>query len=175
MLKTSTPILVATILSLSFMGAVPADAAQGFARCGGNNFIGGPSSTQMQITRLTLRNFDAMQPITINRLVVYNAHGVVLWDSMVSGLPAFTNGILGPANNILGPHQSSTLFSENFLPFLAETDRPLQTFVTWSSISPALPLGVNSVVVVRGRDPATGAQLEERARSGGACEQILRP
>jgi hypothetical protein len=175
MLKTSPFILAATMLSLSLAGPAPAGAAQGFARCGGNNFIGGPSNTEMQITRLTLRNFDAMQPITVTRLVIYNAQGVTLWDSMVSGLPAFGNGILGPANNVLGPHQSSTLFSETFLPFLAQNDRPLQTMVTWSSLSPALPLGVNSQVVVRERDPVTGASLEERSRAGGDCEQILRP
>ncbi|MGH8640717.1 MAG: hypothetical protein ACRET6_03340 [Burkholderiales bacterium] len=175
MLKTRASILAATIFSLSFAGATPVDAAQGVARCGGNNFIGGPSNTEMQITRLALRNFNAMQPITINRLVVYNAPGLIIFDSDVSGLPAFTNGILGPANSILGPHQSSVLNSENFLPFLPQTDRPLQTFVTWSSMGPALPLGVNLAVVVRQRDPVTGAQLEERTRAGGDCEQIMRP
>ncbi len=180
MLKTSATIFVATIFSLSFVGATPADAKekekarQGFVRCEGNNFLS-LSNTQEQTTNLGLRNFDGMRPITITGLRIYNALGALIYDSAVSGLPAFNNGILGPGNNTLSPYQSSILSFDAFLPYLAQSDRPIQIFVTWSSPVPVLPLGVNSTIVVRERNPVSGNVMPERSRHSNPCEAILVP
>jgi hypothetical protein len=175
MLKTRASILAATIFSLSFTGATPADAAQGFLRCGGNNFVRGTNNTEVNTGSITFRNFNATQPITITRLVIYNAPGVIIFDSAVSGLPAFANGLLGPADNTLDAHQTSNVFYDSFLPFQAQNDRPLQTLIQWTSSVPVLPLGVTMQQVVRERDPVTGNHLAERSRTGINCEAILTP
>lgn len=179
MLKTSTTVLAATMFSLSFVTATPADAQQtarqGFLRCGGNNFIRGTNNTEVGTTSLTFRNFNAVQPITIARLRIYNAPGVLIFDSAVSGLPAFGNGLLGPVDNMLNGFQTSNVFYDSFLPYQAQNDRPLQTFITWTSPVPVLPLGVGMQQVVRERDPATGSHLAERSRTGLNCEAILQP
>lgn len=176
MLKTSAYILVATILSLGFVGAMPADAAEtarkGLVRCGANNFLR-MAGAEVQTTSLTLRNFDTAQPITITRLRVYNALGSVIYDSAASLLPVFSNGLLGPGDNTLNPHQTSSVFFDSFLSFLPQTDRPLQLIVEWSSVNAAVPLHVGSTTVVRERDLFTGFHLVERSRTGGSCESIL--
>ena len=174
MLKTRASILAATIFSLGFVGATPADAAQGFLRCGGNNFTRA-SNTEVNTTSLTFRNFNAAQPITITRLIIYNAPGVIIFDSAVAGLPAFTNGLLGPADNMLGAHQTSNVFYDSFLPFQPQNERPLQTLIQWTSAVPVLALGVGMQQVVRERDPVTGSHLAERSRTGISCEAIVAP
>jgi hypothetical protein len=179
MSKTIAHIFVAAIFSWSFMGGTTANAAdrasQGLVRCGGNNFLRA-SNTEVHQTNYTLRNFDPAQPIVINGLRVFNATGAIIYDSAVSGLPPALNGLIGPANNTLNPHQSTVILtSSNFLPFLAPTDRPIQLLLAWSSASPAVPLDVRAIFIVRERDPATGDEGAERARNGGKCESILVP
>ena len=178
MLKTIAHIFVATIFSWGFMGATTANAAdtarQGLVRCGGNNFLR-VSNTEMHQTAYTLRNFDPAQPIVINGLRIFNATGAIIYDSAVSGLPAALNGLIGPANNILNPRQSTTILTADFLPFLAQTERPIQLLLAWSSANPAMPLDVGASRIVRERDPTTGALGAERARSGGKCDSILVP
>ena len=182
MLKTIGYIFLASIVSMNLMGAttaaaadlpLPAVGAAGkahhVARCGAIVFLrlGG---TELHTTNLTLRNFDPVHSVTITRLVISNALGVTIYDSTISGLPAFQNTILGPTNDTLGPRQSSTLQLDDFLAFQDPTTRPLQLLVAWSSAPLASPLRVGTTRVVRGRNAATGAVLEERARSGGECE-----
>jgi hypothetical protein len=177
-LKISATILAATAFSLSFVAAAPADAAekvrQGFVRCGANNFLRA-NSTEVHTIAITLRNFDATQPITISRLRILNSTGVVLFDSTASGLPPFDNGLLGPATNVLSPNNSSTVLMDSFVPYQAQVDRPLQMFVNWSSANPALPLGVGATRLVRERDLSTGAHLAERSRNSSGCQSILVP
>jgi hypothetical protein len=177
--KTSASIITAAILSVSFMAATPAEATgeiraarQGFVRCGAQSFLR-MSDTEVHYTVITLRNFDRTKPITIKRLAVYNAQGVVIYDSANSGLPSFNNGILGPANSTLNPLQSSGVNSDNFFPYLSQTDRPAQLFIVWSSTDPVRPLDVSSTTVVRGRNPVTGAHLEERTRDVNECESVV--
>jgi hypothetical protein len=188
MLKTIGYSFLATIIALNFMGATTAAAAdlplpalgaagktQHVSRCSANNFLrlGG---AELQSTNITLRNFDPVHPVSITRLVIFNATGTIIYDSTISGLPAFSNGILGPTNDTLSPRQSSTLgLDEGFLPFQDQNSRPLQLLVAWSSAPSALPLSVTSTRFARQRDPATGAVLAERSRSGRECETGRRP
>jgi len=175
MLKTGAPVFAATILSMSFAGPALADSdklAQGLATCGGNNFVRAPANTEQQFTRYNLRNFNDTQSVTVTRLLVFSGLGNVLFDSNVSGLPVSNNLLLGPGKNILGPHQTSSFFTEAFLPNLAPIDRPVQALITWSQ-SGGRPLDVESQVVTTGRDPVTGATLEERTRSTLICDQGL--
>jgi len=187
MLKTTAYIFLGTVISFNFMGATTAAAAElppqavgaagkahYVARCPANNFVrlGG---AELFTTSLVLRNFDAVHPVMITRLVIHNAQGVVIYDSTILGLPAFSNGILGPTNDTLNSHQTSTVFLDTFLPLQGQTTRPLQVLVESSSAPLALPLHVSAQFVVRQRDPMTGAILAERSRSGGACESTRRP
>lgn len=184
MLKTITYIFLGTVFSMTFTGATVAAAADtpgvgaagkanNVALCPANNFRR-LSNTEVQTTSLTLRNFDPVHPVTITRLVIYNAPGVIIYDSTILGLPAFTNGILGPTNNTLNARQTSTVFVDAFLPYQEQTTRPLQLLVEWSSTPSALPLHVGAVTVVREQNQSSGAHLAERSRSGGQCETIRR-
>lgn len=184
MRKANLYVFLATILSLSFIGATGPAAADltgwgdsikvyNLARCSGNNFtrLGG---TELNTTNLLLQNFDPVYPITITRLIIYDAQGVNIYDSKILGLPEFNNGILGPMKDTLKPHQSSVEGLDGFLPLQGQTTRPLQVLVESSSVAAALPLKVIATLVVRERNPATGGILGERSRSGNQCESVRR-
>ena len=76
--------------------------------CGGNNFVrlGG---TQVHRAVYTMRNYDPVRSITIDRIRFFDATGASLFDSDVAGFPAFGNGVLGPADQTLEPNQSAQL------------------------------------------------------------------
>lgn len=181
MLKASFYALLATIFSLSFAGATRAassegetTARQGVVLCGGNNFsrLGG---TEVHLTFWTLRNVDSTQPIIIDRMRFFDAHGVVLGDSAVSGgLPASDNGTLGPGNNTLNPHQAGQFSSNSILDsFLTETQRPGTLEIAWSSAKPALTLWVSATRASRERNPISGAIGVERGRHLRECRSIF--
>src|SRR6266550_3888101 len=160
MLRTGFSVLVITIFWAGFAGAALADrgegettARQGTVRCGGNNFLrlGG---TEIQFASYILRNFDATQPIVVDRMRFFDANG---------------NGVLGPANNTLNPNQTAQFNTNDILPFLAQTDRPIQLEIEWSAPRRALGLDVITIRVARQRDPATGAILAERGRHATEC------
>lgn len=178
MLKTSVCVGVATLLSLTFAGAAQAapptegeaTARQGVVRCGGDHFlrVGG---TEIQATRYVLQNFDSTNPIIIERMRFFDASGVILADSAVLGLPLSENGILGPANNTLGPDQSAHFQIENILPFLSQNQRPIQLEIVWSSARAALTLDVSFTRVTRRRD--TAGNVFEEGRSDRDCRSIF--
>ena len=180
MLKTNAYIFFAAIFLLSFVGAAPADANQeslkargGQVSCGGNNFLR-VNGTEQQTTLWVLHNFDPTEPIIINELRVYNATGAIIYDSVVSGLPASLNGLIGPLNNTLNPHQTASFDSDVFLDFLDQNVRPIQLVVAWSSARRAFPLNVGGAIRARERNSTTGAIGAERMRSGVGCESTLR-
>ena len=179
MLRTCFNVLLVTIFWVGFAGAALADreegettARQGVVRCGGNNFLrlGG---TEIQFASYTLRNFDATQPIVVDRMRFFDANGKVLFDTAGGALPPAENGVLGPANNTLNPNQSAQFNTNDILPFLAQTDRPIQLEIEWSARRRALGLDVITVRTARQRDPATGAMLAERGRHATGCRSIL--
>lgn len=176
--KKAALILAGLALSLvSFGGAQAADidgdlkARAGTLRCGGSNHLR-QGGTELHFTSYNLRNFSTTTPITVERLTFFDANGMVLFDSNVSGFPTFSNGVLGPADNVLDPNQTAQVESTDVLPFLPENQRPVQLEVVWSAPARVLLLDVVGVRLVRQRDPVTGAQLQERSRDAGSCRTI---
>src|SRR5206468_4498997 len=110
-----------TIFWAGFAGAALADrgkgettARQGVVKCGGNNFLrlGG---TEIQFASYTLRNFDATQPIVVDRMRFFDANGNVLFDTAGGALPLAENGVLGPANSTRSEEHTSELQSRSDL------------------------------------------------------------
>ena len=66
--------------------------------------------------RYIFRNFDETGSIVIDSIRVYEGDGTVLYDSANSGLPVGVDGRLGPANNVLGPHQTEAFDSQSVFP-----------------------------------------------------------
>jgi hypothetical protein len=149
-------------------------AREGVAACGLANHLR-QGGTEIHFTSYALRNLGST-PITIDRLEVFAGTGAVVFDSQVDGFPVFTNDRLGPADQVLDPKQTAELDTDSFLPFIAEALRPLTVVFSWSASERVLTLSVSAIRLVRQRDPATGQQLAERARTGVACRNIsLRP
>ena len=178
MLRIGFNVLLIAIFWVGFAGAALADreegettARRGVVRCGGNNFLrlGG---AEIQFASYNLRNFDATQPIVVDRMRFFDANGNVLFDTAGGALPPAENGVLGPANNTLNPNQTAQFNSNDILPFLAQTDRPIQLEIEWSAPRRALGLDVITVRIARQRDPATGAILAERSRDANGCRSI---
>jgi len=175
MLRTNSYVVLAALFSLTHAGAAQADrgegstaARQGVIRCGGSNFLR-LSGAEIHFTSYVFRNFDSTTPITINRMRFFDATGVVLFDTAGGSLPPAENGVLGPANNTLNPNQTVQFQSDDILPFLAQTNRPIQLEIEWSAARPALSLDAVTVRISRQRDPATGAILAERGRHATDC------
>lgn len=170
---------VITCLALSVVGGRldaagldgDATARKGTVRCGGSQSLR-LSGTEIQYASYNLRNFNAATPIAIERLTVYSATGEVLFDSGSSGLPQFSNGVLGPSDNVLDANQSADLQTFDFLPFLPGNQRPFQLEIVWSAPERALLLEVVLIRIARQRDPATGQELAERSRHTAPCKTI---
>jgi hypothetical protein len=145
-------------------------ARGGTVRCGGSNHLR-QSGTELHFSSYNLRNFGAA-PVTVERLTFFDANGMVLFDSNASGFPPFSNGVLGPADNVLEPNQTAQVDSIDVLPFLPENQRPIQLEIVWSAPARVLMLDVVGVRLVRQRDPVTGAQGQERSRDAGSCRTI---
>src|SRR5438046_10463426 len=129
MLRAGFNVLLIAGGCVGFAGAALAErgegettARQGVVRCGGNNFLrlGG---TEIQFASYTLRNFDATQPIAVERMRFFDANGNVLLDTAGGALPRAENGVLGPANSTLNPNQPAEFNTNDILPFLAQTDQ----------------------------------------------------
>ena len=95
-----------------------------------------------------------------------------IFNSASSTLPLSETGNIGPANNVLGANQSTQFISFDFLPFLAQTQRPIQLELAWSSRKAAIMLDAVTSRISRQRDPGTGAVLQERARHALECRTI---
>ena len=151
--------------------AVSADDGEkklgGVLRCGGTSSLrlGG---TEAQFAAWDLRNLSSTTPITVERVTFFAATGAVLFDSRVSGLPPFNAGVpLGPANNILGPNQTTGLTSFDVVGVgfvLDPTLLPLQVEFVWSATALVPPLDVRTIRLSRERNPSTGALGADRAR-----------
>jgi len=146
-------------------------ARQGTVRCGGSNFLR-LNGTEVQFTSYNFRNMSSTTPITIERLRFFDATGSALFDSNASGFPLFDNGILGPSDNVLDPNQTAQLDTLGLLPFLPDTQRPIQLEINWSAPERVLTLDVALVRVGRQRDPVTGQQGPERSRHVRECRTI---
>jgi len=146
-------------------------ARQGTVRCGGNHFHR-QAGTELQYSSYVFRNFSSTTPITIRRLVFFNANGVVLYDSNISGFPSFSNGVLGTANQVLGANQTALLSTQGLLPFLPEPQRPIQLEIDWAAPEKVLTLDVSTVRIAQRRDPISGQTHEDRSRFLKECRTI---
>ena len=146
-------------------------ARHGTVRCGGSNFLQ-QNGAESHSTSYNFRNLSSTTPITIDRIVFWDATGGVLFDSVVSGFPTFQNAILGPSDQALGPNQSADLDTLTLLPFLPQNRRPVQMEATWSAPAKVLTLDVSFVSITRERDSITGAELQERSRAFMDCRTI---
>ncbi len=172
--------ILAAVVGLCFAASVGTSIAgeaeqdkksrQGTVRCGGNHFLR-LNGTEIQWTSYIFRNYNSTTPITIRRLVLFDATGSVLRDTNINGFPDFANGVLGPADHVLDANQTASLDTLG-LPFLSDTQRPIQLEIEWSAPEKALTLDVSLVRLSNRRDPATGAILEERGRLLRDCRTI---
>ena len=178
-------VVLAGLLSLGMAGACYADSSGsgaltrgGVLRCGGTNSLR-LSGTEIQFTAWDLRNLSSASSVTVERVKVFDAYGNVLFDSSSSGLPPFLAGVylgpatnMAPANNVLGPNQTTGLSSYDVVGFLTPAQRPIQVEFAWSAPIAVPPLDVRAIRLSRERNPATGEQLADRARSDFSCVSI---
>ena len=159
--------------NMSIAGEADQDkkSRQGTVRCGGSHFLrlGG---TEIHFTNYIFRNYNSTTPITIQRLVFFGANGSVLYDTNISGFPTFENGVLGTADNVLDANQTASLDTVGLLPFLPDTQRPIQLEIDWAAPEKALTLDVALVRVSRQRDSVSGQQQAERGRHLRDCRTI---
>ena len=172
MLKTKTRVVAASFFSLFVAGIAPAAAqsvpVQRTLFCGGSNFLRLADNSEAVTTLYELRNYHPTGSATIDRVLVFNARGVIIYNSTVSGIPASFNGLIGPANNVIGPHQAANIISDSFLPYLAPTDRPIQVQITYTGSGGAALEGIASVRH-RVRNTVTGSQEAERSLASYPC------
>jgi len=173
--------ILSIVVTISAFGSAQADvsrtATSGIIACGGNQLIRNGGSEFHQ-TNYVLRNFDSSNSISIKRISVYNASGVLLMDYPETALPNFTNGVLSPQDNSLESFQTAQLSTQEFFgnSGLNANDRPIQVIFEWQSYEPVKPLSISSVRTVRDRIVTVDAlgnqvikQGDERSRHQGQC------
>ena len=145
-------------------------AKEGTLACVGNHELrrGGTETT---FTSYNFRNFNADNAITITNITIYDADGVVLKD--MPGRDPFP-----PAPDfisVIGPNQTSNfntqdVFGNGNIPGPVRT--PLQMIVRWGATERGAALYGSAARQDRGRDPAGGNNLEQRARSLVRCVSL---
>lgn len=147
---------------------------RGTIRCGGNHFVrlNGTAGQELHYVNYVFRNRSSKGNISVDRLVFFDATGNLLYDSQISGFPAFSNFVLGPGDQVLKPNQTGQLDVATFLPYLAPSQRPMQLEVTWSSRDRALPLSVDLIRLVNLMDPNTQAKGAETTRDSQDCDSL---
>ena len=173
--------MLATCLSLAAAGALAGTRTEnlrhdwwvqhGTIKCGGNAFVrlGG---TELHFVNYVFRNLSSKWPITVDRLVFYDATGALLYDSKISGFPHFANGVLGPGDQTLRPNQTGQLDVLGLIPFLQPWQRPMQLEVKWSARDRVPPLSVDLIRLVQQLDPVTQAQGAEKTRDSQDCDEL---
>jgi hypothetical protein len=147
---------------------------KGTIRCGGNHFVrlNGTAGQELHYVNYVFRNRSSKGNISVDRLVFFDATGNLLYDSQISGFPAFSNQVLGPGDQLLKPNQTGQLDVATFLPYLAPWQRPMQLEVRWSSRDRALPLSVDLIRLVNLMDPNTQAKGAETTRDSQDCDSL---
>lgn len=190
MKKLITTGLVGLCVTIFSIGTVTAGHADRGARavaatvaCGGNQVVRNRGD-EFQASVYVLRNYNSKSPIYIDRIRFIDATGVTMFDFPGSALPVFFNGVLGPTDNSLEPHQTAQLRSIDVLGLssLPRSKRPIQVLIDWSADDRALLLETALVRLARERivtiDPDTGAEIvrmgKERGRHLYECRTIRR-
>lgn len=131
--------------------------------CGGNHFSRLSGSEQHR-TSYVFRNFGASSAIVIDRVQLFDANGISLFD-----FPDVDTALPTSVKTELGPHETTQLNSSDILyADLGPVQRPIQTVVEWSYGSgqkgPAL-----TGSAVRTIRADTG---QERSRASSECKLI---
>jgi hypothetical protein len=134
--------------------------------CGGN-------LSTAQASNWVFRNFNERAPITITRMRFFDAQGGLIFDSLTNGMPAASNGVLGPDDSVLKPHQtaqftSDALIADGTLVPLPATQRPIMLLVNAVARGGAQPLAGTLTRITRSVD--TGAEI---ARTASACTVVM--
>lgn len=149
-------------------------ALGGTVGCAGNHF-NRLNGAEAHRSVYLLRNYSESTGINIDRIRVFNASGVNLYDSTADGFPTFINGVLGPSDRVLEPHQTAQLGLADILGnTLPGNERPVQAIFDWSATTGKVLLPhIGHVLLIRDRDIATGALGGELARQSGGCRAIF--
>jgi len=158
-------------------------AVAGLVACGGNHAVRNKGD-EFQLSVYVLRNYNSRLPIYIDRIRFFDSHGTMTHDFPGGALPIFFNGTLGPGDNVLEPHETAQLRSQDIfgLTGLPVNERPIQVLINWSADDHALILETALVRQARERqvkiDPNTGAEIvrvgKERSRHLYECRTIKR-
>ncbi len=169
--RSFSMLAVALLSACAAAPAVVSETQSGIIRCGGNHFtrLGG---TELHFVNYILRNRGHKESITVDRLVFYDAMGALIHDSATSGFPGFSNAVLGPEKRVLGPNQTGQLDVTSFLPYLTETQRPMQAEIHWSAPRAAIPLSVDLIRLTYQWDPATRMRGAEKTRDSQDCDEL---
>ena len=168
---TLISLIVSVSLSLGFLGTVvqaqppfplPPVGSNSVSTSGTLYCAGFHSNTTPG--RFIFRNFDETGSIVIDGIRVYEGDGTVLYDSATSGLPVGVDGRLGPANNVLGSHQTEAFDSLSAFP-LPSSSSFIQLILEWH----ASTTGVISLV--GGSLFSTPDGTGGFTRFGGGCTQ----
>jgi hypothetical protein len=144
----------------------------GTLACVGNHELrrGG---TEITFTSYTFRNFNADNAITITNIIIFDANGVALKD--MPGRDPFPASL--DFKDLIGPNQTSNfntrdanLFEDGNIG--GGTQTPLQTVVKWTATERGAALYGVAGRQDRGRDPANGNNLEQRARAIARCVSL---
>lgn len=144
---------------------------RGTIRCGGNNFFR-PDAQEMHTVSYVFRNMSSKGSISVDRMVIWDATGTVLYDTKVQVFPLFGNRVLGPNDQVLRPNQTGQVEGASMMPLLEPWQRPVQIEISWSSRDRVPPLNVTLVRLVRLVDAVTGKQLQETTRDSQDCDVV---
>jgi hypothetical protein len=144
---------------------------RGTIRCGGNNFYRA-DALEMHSVSYVFRNMSSKGSISVDRMVIWDATGSVLYDTKVQVFPLFGNKVLGPNDQVLRPNQTGQVEGATMMPLLEPWQRPVQIEISWSSRDRVPPLNVTLVRLVRMVDAVTGKQLQETTRDSQDCDAI---
>ena len=128
--------LVFMLVAVLGFSPVPALAGNDESARSGRLGCGGTFTAQSQLSIWDIRNFSDTQPISINRMRIYNAMGAVIFDSATSGLPVSLNGVLGAGDNQLEPSQTVTYNTDSMQQqgiLMPGIPVPLQLVIDWSA------------------------------------------
>ena len=148
------------LLTVAFGSAYAITAPWGVRACGGNHFQR-TTQNENHTTSYGLRNFDFNEIIEVSQIVIFDSNGTVLFN----GIPAIST-----FKSTLAPFQSTSFNTSDVLTgFLSPSERPVQTYIVWYTVSgnPAqtLTTGGNRIV----RDSTTG---EEISRHSFSCRDL---
>ena len=143
-------------------------AKEGTLACVGNHQVR-RQGTEITFTAYNFRNVNADNAITIDRFTIFAADGAVLRD-MPSPNP-FPPGF----NPVVGPNQTANITTRDVfgdVDINPPAQTPLQVVVKWSATQRGAVPYANAARQDRGRDPANGNNLEQRARGLIRCVSI---